>query len=116
MIQKISTWTERFGLTNQKKQTEKSLIPWVANFSQFLDFINKECSVKPEVNVIYKRHAGLPSTLTKFKTLAHKHQNALKFGSSTPCGNCALCGNFARYECMVRGVNHIRCKKSNRLI
>ena len=36
VIQKVSTWTERFGPTNHKKKTEKSPIPWATNFPQFL--------------------------------------------------------------------------------
>ena len=54
MIQKVSTWTERFGPTNQKKQTEKNPIPWATSFPQFLQLTDKERSIKPEANVIYK--------------------------------------------------------------
>ena len=102
MIQKVSTWTERFGPTNQKKQTEKNPIPWATGFPQFLQLTDKERSIKPEANVIYKRPACLANTLTKYKTLAHKQQKILKLGSSSPCGNCALCGKFSKYKCMVK--------------
>ena len=113
MIEKVSTWTERFGPTNHKKKTEKSPIPWATNFPQFLQV---PCSIKPEANVIYKRPACLANTLTKYKTLAHKQQKTLKLGSSSPCGNCALCEKFGKYESMVRSENYIKCEKSNRLV
>ena len=107
MIQKVSTWTERFGSTNQKKQTEKNPIPCATRFPQFLQPTDKERSIKPKANVICKRPPCQTNTLTKYKTLAHKQQKILKLGSSSPCGNCALCGKFSKYECMVRSVNYI---------
>ena len=116
MIQKVSTWTERFGPNNQKKQTEKNPVPWATGVPQFLQLNDKERSIKPEANVIYKRPACLANTLTKYKTLAHKQQNILKLGSSSPCGNCALCGKFSKYECMVKSVNYIKCEKNNRQV
>ena len=116
MIQKVSTWTERFGPNNQKKQTEKNPVPWATGFPQFLQLTDKERSIKPEANVIYKRPACLANTLTKYKTLAHKQQKILKLGSSSPCGNCALCGKFSKYECMVKSVNYIKCEKNNRQV
>ena len=76
MIQKVSTRTEGFGPTNQKKQT----ILWATSFPQFLQITDKERSIKPEANVIYKRPACLANTLTKYKTLAHKQQKILKLG------------------------------------
>ena len=106
MIQKVSTWTERFGPTNQKKQAENNPIPWATSFAQFLQLTDKERSIKPG----YKRPACLANTLTKYKTLAHKQQNILQLGSSSSCGNWALCRNFSKYECMVRSVNY-KCKK-----
>ena len=45
LIQKVSTWTERFGPTNQKKQTEKNPIPWATSFPQFLQLTDKEPSI-----------------------------------------------------------------------
>ena len=48
MIQKESTWTERFGPTNQKKQTEKNPIPWATSFPKFLQLTDKERSIKPK--------------------------------------------------------------------
>ena len=116
MIQKVSTWTERFGPNNQKKQTEKNPVPWATGFLQFLQFTDKERFIKPEANVIYKRPACLANTLTKYKTLAHKQQKILKLGSSSPCGNCALCGKFSKYEGMIKSVNYIKCEKNNRQV
>ena len=112
MIQRVITWTERFEPTNQTKHTEKKLIPWATSFPQFLQLTDKERSIKPEANVIYKRPACLANTLTKHKTLAHKQQKILKLGSSSPCGNCTLCGKFSKYECMVRSVDYIKCEKT----
>ena len=43
MIEKVSTWTEIFGLTNQKKHTEKSPIGWATSFPQLLKLTDKEC-------------------------------------------------------------------------
>ena len=116
MIQKVSIWTERFGPTNHKTQTEKSPMPWETNFLQFFQLTDKERSIKPEANVIYKRSACLANTFTKYKTLAHKQQNTLKIGSSSPCGNYALCGNFDKYKCMVRRANYIKCEKNNKCL
>ena len=64
--------------------------------------------------MICKRPASLANTLTKYKTLAHGQQKILKLGSSSPCGNCALCGKFSKYEYEVRNVNYIKCEKTNR--
>ena len=105
MIQKVSTWTERFVPTNHKKHKEKNPISWATSFSQFLHLTDKERSIKPGATVIYKRPACLANTLTKYKTLAYKQQRILKLGSSRPCGNCACCGKFSKRECLVGSVN-----------
>ena len=95
MIQKVRIWTERFGPTNQKKQTEKNPIPWATSFPQFLELTDKERSIKPEANVLYKRPACLANTLTKYKTLAHRQQKILKLAHQARVASAPFVENLA---------------------
>ena len=112
VIQKVSTWTDRFGPTNQKKTDRKESDSMATSFPQFLQLTDKERFIKLEANVIDKKPACLANTLTMYKTLAHKQQIILKLGLLSPCGNCALFGIFSKYDSMVKSVNYIKCKKT----
>ena len=52
----------------------------------------------PKTMITYKRPATLSSYLTNYRTIAHGELLNDGSGFSTPCGHCALCGNFGRYK------------------
>ena len=59
----------------------------------------KEKNLKPQASVVYKNPQTLGSKLTNYKQISFGKNNSEKLEpGSTPCGNCALCGNFGKHK------------------
>ena len=121
MIEKVENY---FNLWNCKKRDKENIetnesekkntfkpesLTWTTRFKNILRFNNKEKELKPNAKITYRRPTTLAGMLTNYKGIAHNNGPCVKAGSQ-PCGKCALCGNWADHQNMVKETKQIQTK------
>ena len=109
IINEASSWQDRFGPPCNKPSQNKTPLIWATSFTNIIKLTHKEHNLIPNSIVVYKKPATLHKMLTNYSKIAHNMTTrSTEGGSSIPCGNCALCGNFGRSKSMVKSKNFIQ--------
>nr|CAB3263302.1 uncharacterized protein LOC108950347 [Phallusia mammillata] len=100
MLHIAEGWKERFG--PEDKNRPQNRIVWATAFPACVLLTQKEKAMEPLASITYKRPPTLAHFLSNFKVLSiGKAGKDNGTGSSSPCGKCALCGNFGSHQTMV---------------